>query len=98
MMSKRSDSPEAGKQAGFTRSEIVSSTILGLDHGAARLGVALKPAGQDWALPIRIIDAHNETAAIDALHALIADYHPSAIVIGLPRHPDPMQAKAVRRF
>lgn len=82
----------------LTRTEFIAATVLALDHGLRRIGVALKPAGQDWALPCRILEAETPAQAVRAARALIAEYQPQAIVVGLPLNADPTQAHAVRRF
>lgn len=81
-----------------SRAEFDAMTVLGIDHGLARIGVALKPAGQDWALPIKTLHVSSESDAIGIMRALIREHAPSAVVIGLPVHDDPTQAALVRRF
>ena len=91
-----SDNPALVSPPG--RVEFIAGTVLAFDHGLRRIGVALKPAGQDWALPVRVIDCSDETAAVQAVRALISEYSPLAVIFGLPRHFDPTQAAIVRRF
>ena len=88
----------AHASARLSRQDLIGATMLGLDHGLRRIGVALKPAGQDWALPIRVLEIKDEREAIRAVRALIEEYRPAAIVLGLPENADPAQAHAVRRF
>ena len=72
--------------------------LLGIDWGARRIGLAIKPAGQDWALPRGVLYVADEGAAADALRgALAADTSVDGVVIGLPLHADPRQANAIRR-
>lgn len=73
-------------------------TILGVDWGGRRIGVAIKPAGQDWSIPKEILQVRSEDEAIVALRRVIADSGAGAVVVGLPIHPDGRQAAEIKRF
>jgi putative holliday junction resolvase len=80
------------------RAEIVAWTLLGIDWGRRRIGLAIKPAGLDWALARGVLEPADEAAAIAALHELIRSETAQGVVVGLPLHPDPTQADEIRRF
>lgn len=76
-------------------------TVIAFDYGTRRIGVAvgntLTKAGQ----PLRIIEESSEDVRFRAIQALIKEWQPNRLVVGLPCHPDgtehEMSAKA-RRF
>ena len=76
-------------------------TVMAFDFGTRRIGVAvgntLTKAGQ----PLKIIEEPSEDVRFKAIQALIKEWQPNHLVVGLPCHPDgaehEMSAKA-RRF
>jgi putative Holliday junction resolvase len=76
-------------------------TVMAFDFGVRRIGVAvgntLTKAGQ----PLKIIEEPSEDVRFKAIQALIKEWQPNHLVVGLPCHPDgaehEMSAKA-RRF
>lgn len=76
-------------------------TIMAFDYGTRRIGVAvgntLTKAGQ----PLKIIAEPSEDVRFRAIQALIKEWQPNQLVVGMPCHPDgtehEMSAKA-RRF
>ena len=81
--------------------KIAELTVMAFDFGTRRIGVAvgntLTKAGQ----PLRIIEESSEDVRFKAIQALIKEWQPNQLVVGLPCHPDgtehEMSAKA-RRF
>ena len=63
-------------------------TVLGLDFGLKRIGVAVGNTGLRQAQPLLIIDAATNDAKFIALGKLIAEWQPALCVVGLPSHPD----------
>ena len=57
-------------------------TILGLDPGERRIGVAMVVPGGTMALPLTVLDAAGDWPA--ALAALVAEHRVARIVVGLP--------------
>lgn len=82
----------------LTRAEAVGLTLLGVDWGRRRIGLAIKPAGQDWALPQGTLDVFNPTQARDGLREAIRRSGAEGVVVGLPFNPDPEQSRQIRRF
>lgn len=76
-------------------------TIMAFDYGTRRIGVAvgntLTKAGQ----PLKMIAEPSEDVRFRAIQALIKEWQPNQLVVGMPCHPDgaehEMSAKA-RRF
>jgi len=63
-------------------------TILTFDFGLRRIGVAV---GQDItgsASPLGIIANRDDGVDHNSLHALIKEWHPTILVVGMPSHAD----------
>ena len=73
----------AGKPAPAPAADIV----LGFDFGTRRIGVALGNGITRSARALRIIDAAS-TTQWDSLAALIGEWQPGQLVVGVARHPD----------
>ena len=76
-------------------------TVLGLDYGERRTGVAVGELGLGIAHPLATIHAESDRARLEQLAPLIAEWTPVLVVIGLPVHMDdrehPLAARC-RRF
>ena len=59
-----------------------SGTILGLDPGERRIGVAMVVPGGTMALPLTVLDAAGDWPA--ELAELVAEHRVAGIVVGLP--------------
>jgi putative Holliday junction resolvase len=81
-----------------TRPEAVAMTLLGVDYGRRRVGLAVKPAGQDWALPRAVLTVADEAEAIDGLTRAVTESAAAGVVVGLPLNQDPEMAREVKRF
>ena len=62
-------------------------SFLAFDYGARRVGVATGNTLTHTATPIRTIAADGE-ARFTAIGALIDEWRPHALVVGVPFHPD----------
>ena len=62
-------------------------TLLAFDYGAKRVGVAVGNALLAQARPLRTVAAEGD-ARFAAIAALISQWQPDALVVGVPRHPD----------
>jgi putative holliday junction resolvase len=65
-----------------------SHTFLAFDFGERRIGVAIGNDLTDTANPLTAIDATNDDARFAAIAPLVADWTPSAFIVGRPAHPD----------
>jgi putative Holliday junction resolvase len=59
-------------------------TLLGFDFGEARIGVAVGEFETTQANPLTTIHAQSNRARFDAIGALIAEWRPVQLVVGLP--------------
>ena len=78
-----------------------SGTVLALDFGEQRIGVAVGEQQIAIAHPLTTINAGQSRARFDAIAALIAEWQPGRLVVGLPLHMDDTEhalTARVRRF
>ncbi|HTI48401.1 MAG TPA: Holliday junction resolvase RuvX [Casimicrobiaceae bacterium] len=77
------------------------ATLLAFDFGTRRIGVALGTTRLGSARPLTTIDTERNDARFAAIDALVAEWKPERLVVGLPLHadgtPHDMTARA-RRF
>jgi len=62
-------------------------SFLAFDFGVRRVGVATGNSLTRTAAPLTTVAAEGE-ARLAAIAALIAEWRPAALVVGVPRHPD----------
>src|SRR5206468_4851719 len=62
-------------------------SYLAFDFGTRRIGVATGNALTRQAQPLRTVTADGD-ARFDAIGALIKEWQPDALVVGVPFHPD----------
>lgn len=65
-----------------------TGTILGLDYGERRIGVALSDADQYLATGLMTIDCRKHPDPLEVLAAVIKDENVEAIVVGYPLRTD----------
>lgn len=63
-------------------------TYLAFDFGERRIGVAIGNDLTATASALTAIDASNDEARFTAVAALVADWQPTAFIVGRPTHPD----------
>lgn len=97
MNSPDKPNPSGPDPAPLTQIDVLPLTVLGLDMGEARIGVAVKPANQSMALPLDVIRASPERHAFDRILELIRDRGVKVVVVGLPVHDDATQANKIKR-
>jgi len=64
------------------------ATLLAFDFGLRRIGVALGTIRLRSARPLTTIDAEGNDARFAAIGALIAQWQPERLVVGVPLHAD----------
>ena len=89
---------DGNPQSTPVRAQVIAETLLGVDWGSRRIGLAIKPAGQDWALPKAVLTPPNEHEAVNQLRSAITESGATGVVVGLPEHPDPTQCQVIKRF
>jgi RNase H-fold protein (predicted Holliday junction resolvase) len=62
----------------------LSTTILALDYGSKRVGVAIKASGTDQVEVVSTVDQDDQFWT--SLRALLRRYQPDQIVLGWPRN------------
>lgn len=75
------------------------SSVLGLDYGAKRVGVALAPS--DLKLSQPLVTLANDKGLTDELKKLAAEHRVDKVAVGLPRNldgDDTPQTKTARNF
>lgn len=63
-------------------------TIFAFDFGVKRIGVAMGNTMLRQAQPVKVIDAVDNATRFAAIGALIDEWKPARLVVGLPLHPD----------
>ena len=63
-------------------------TVLGIDYGLKRVGVAVGNTLTRHAEPLTIIARVDDAQVLTQLQKLISEWQISAIAIGIPRQPD----------
>lgn len=63
-------------------------TVLGFDWGAKRIGTAVGNSLTRSATALRTLRADRNDLKFDAIAALIREWQPQQLVVGLPLHPD----------
>lgn len=62
--------------------------VLGFDYGTRRIGVAIGNRLTGHARPLTTLDAATSEARWKSLTALIEEWQPAQLVVGIPRYPD----------
>jgi putative Holliday junction resolvase len=77
-----------------------ADTVLAFDFGTRRIGVAVGHLATGLAHPLATIARERERDRFDAIAALVAEWKPARLVVGLPVHadgtPHAMTARAQR--
>ena len=66
----------------------MTKTILAFDFGEKRIGVAVGNTITKTAEALKIIQEKNQDENFKAIEALIQEWQPQLLVVGLPTHPD----------
>ena len=66
----------------------MTKTILAFDFGEKRIGVAVGNTITKTAEPLKIIQEKNQDEKFKAIGALIQEWQPELLIVGLPTHPD----------
>ena len=72
-------------------------TVLAFDFGEKFTGVAVGESGFGMAHPLALITAKSNAARMEAIAALVAEWKPSFLVVGLPLSMDGTEHELTRR-
>ncbi len=64
------------------------STVIAFDFGLKRIGVAVGNTLLKQATPLAVIEAPTNDGKFAAIGAVLTEWQPDTVVVGLPRHPD----------
>ena len=67
---------------------MTEGVVLGFDFGTRRIGVAIGNSLTRDARPLTTIDAANSDSRWKSLNALIDEWQPAQLAVGIPRYPD----------
>ena len=79
---------------------MAAQTYLAFDFGTRRVGVAVGNTLLRQASPLKTVATEGD-ARFAALHALVLEWQPAALVVGVPFHPDGAEhdnTQRARRF
>ena len=65
-----------------------AETIFAFDFGLQRIGVAMGNTLLRTAQPVTVIQAPDNASRFGAIEALLKEWAPARLVVGLPMHPD----------
>jgi putative holliday junction resolvase len=76
-------------------------TVMAFDYGMRRIGVAVGNTMTKLGQPVKTISEANSDVRFKVIEALISEWQPSRLVVGLPCHPDGTEhemSQKARRF
>jgi putative Holliday junction resolvase len=73
-----------------------TGTVLAFDYGTRRIGVAVGDLGQRSAHPLTTIDASDRQASEARITALVDEWRPARLVVGVPRALDGSEHQMTR--
>jgi len=69
-------------------SAALRGTVLGIDYGERRIGVAVGELSLRIAHPVRTLHAASDRARLEQLAPLMQEWQPVLVIVGLPVHMD----------
>ena len=67
---------------------MIDGIVLGFDFGTRRIGVAIGNRLTGLARPLTTVDVRDYDVRWKSLSALINEWEPAELAVGIPRHPD----------
>jgi putative Holliday junction resolvase len=89
--------PESGTKSEFPLPYPASETVLALDFGEKFTGVAVGESSLGIAHPLVLITAVGNAVRMDEISALVSEWRPGALVVGLPLSMDGAEHEMTRR-
>ncbi len=81
----------------LVNSRRASGTVLAIDFGEKFTGVAVGESSVGMAHPLALITAESKATRMDAIAALVAEWKPGFLVVGLPLSMDGTEHELTRR-
>jgi putative holliday junction resolvase len=99
---KRDDPPSSARRAAAAEPAFLSAqgrngTVLAFDFGEKFTGVAVGESSVGLAHPLALITAESNAARMQAVAALVAEWKPGTLVVGLPLAMDGDEHELTRR-
>lgn len=92
---------KSSRQPSATGGRPKTGTVLAFDFGEKRVGVAVGDLAVGIAHPLTTVAAEDNRARFAAIAALIKEWKPVELVVGIPSHPDGAEhelGRLARRF
>ena len=80
--------PSTPRSSSIPFPSMTEQVVLAFDYGTRRIGVALGNSITRSARPLQVVSAADRAARWQAIEAIVQEWRPGRIVVGLPRHPD----------
>jgi putative Holliday junction resolvase len=74
---------------------VTAHKLIGIDFGERRIGVAVADGGV--AVPVTIVEHAGREADLNSVSAIVHEYAPAAVVVGLPLLPSGSESDQTRR-
>lgn len=71
--------------------------LLGFDYGTHKIGIAVGQALTGTATPLTTLQRIKTKPDWDSINALVAEWHPEAMVVGLPYQQDDQESEIASR-
>ncbi len=72
-------------------------TVLGFDFGEKRIGIATGQVITGSASPLTTLNAVNQKPDWDAIAKIINEWHPDALIVGIPKYLDGSESEMTKR-
>jgi putative Holliday junction resolvase len=89
--------PESDANSEFPGPHAATETVLAFDFGEKFTGVAVGESGLGIAHPLVLITAEGKAVRMDEIAALVSEWKPGALVVGLPLSMDGAEHEMTRR-
>jgi putative Holliday junction resolvase len=76
---------------------VTPETVLAFDFGERRIGVAIGNSLTRQARPLTILESATSTQRFEQIHALLEEWRPERLVVGIARHDDGAPHRMTRR-
>ena len=71
-----------GRAGAAVPAPLVAQTILAIDHGTKRIGLAIKPSGRSVAMPLGVLEIGSTQRVMDRIHQTILERGVGIVVSG----------------